>query len=141
MTATIDLSGKHALVTGGSRGIGRAIAVALAHSGASVVVNYHRNETAAEQTVTEIEGQGGKAWAIQADVALKDEVDRMFSEAHNHFGDRLDVLVNNAGDRWMAIRWLPYRKKRGTVAWASTSRAFFSVRRRPGRCSRTTADV
>ena len=97
MASTIDLSGKQALVTGASRGIGRAIAVTLARSGAAVVVNFHTNQTAAEQTVAEIEQQGGAAWAIQANVGLKAEVNRLFRQAQQHFGDRIDILVNNAG--------------------------------------------
>ncbi len=92
-----DLGGKNALVTGASRGIGRAIAQGLASAGAQVVVNYNRNRGAADETVSAIQQAGGKAWAVQADVSLKSDVERLFSEARGHFDDRLDILVNNAG--------------------------------------------
>ena len=88
-----DLKGKTALVTGGSRGIGRAIVLALAKSGAAVVVNYHSNEKAALQVVQDVERIGGKSWAVQADVSSKAHVQRLFQSV----GERLDILVNNAG--------------------------------------------
>lgn len=93
----IDLAGRHALVTGASRGIGRSIAVALGRCGAAVIVNFNRSEAAADEAVAAIEAAGGRAWAVQADVAIKTEVDRLFDTIRHHFGDRLDILVNNAG--------------------------------------------
>jgi 3-oxoacyl-[acyl-carrier protein] reductase len=85
-----------ALVTGASRGIGRAIAVELARSGATVVVNYARSPEAAAEVVATITAAGGKAWSIQADVAVEEQVDAMVKTVLEREG-RLDVLVNNAG--------------------------------------------
>jgi 3-oxoacyl-[acyl-carrier protein] reductase len=91
-----NLEGKIALVTGASRGIGRAIAERLAKNGASVAINYAKNSGEAENAVTAIKAAGGNAIAIQADVARVSEIVRMFDETIAHFG-KLDVLVNNAG--------------------------------------------
>ena len=85
-----------ALVTGASRGIGRAIAVELARNGATVVVNYARSPEAAAEVVATITAAGGKAWSIQADVAVEQQVDAMVKTVLEREG-RLDVLVNNAG--------------------------------------------
>src|SRR5437588_695974 len=90
------LTGKVAVVTGASKGIGAAIALHLAAEGAAVVVNYSSSKEGADRVVAEIAGKGGKAVAVQADVAKKADVQRLFSEAKKAFG-RLDVLVNNAG--------------------------------------------
>ncbi|NTV64525.1 MAG: 3-oxoacyl-[acyl-carrier-protein] reductase [Oscillochloris sp.] len=92
----IDLTGRVALVTGGGRGIGRAIAIALASAGARVVVNYRGNSAAAEETVATITAADGAAQAIQADVGQSADVERLFKETLAAYG-RLDVLVNNAG--------------------------------------------
>jgi 3-oxoacyl-[acyl-carrier protein] reductase len=94
------LEGKVALVTGASRGIGRAIAERLARGGAAVVVNYGSNAGEARKVVAGIESAGGRAFAIQADVGRVADVVRMFDEALAHFG-RLDILVNNAGIMFM----------------------------------------
>lgn len=91
-----DLTGKVAIVTGGSRGIGRAISETLARSGAHVVVNYAGNEAAARETVEKIHAAGGKADAKQFDVSDPAAVDAAISEAHKRLG-RLDILVSNAG--------------------------------------------
>lgn len=85
-----------ALVTGASRGIGRAIALELGRSGYAVGVNYVRNREAAEAVVAETENNGGQAIALQADVGLAADRERMIAELLKAFG-RLDVLVNNAG--------------------------------------------
>jgi len=92
----IDLTGKVALVTGGSRGIGRAIAEKLASLGARVVVNYHSNEAAANEVVEEIRSAGGEAIAVRGDVRNPEDARRMVKTALDTFG-RLDILVNNAG--------------------------------------------
>ena len=92
------LSGKHALVTGGSRGIGRAIALALARESAAVVVNVRSNAAEAQAVVREIEAQGGQAVASLADVSEREAVDAMVDEVRQRYG-RLDVLVNNAAVR------------------------------------------
>ena len=91
-----SLSGKVAVVTGASKGIGAAIAKGLAEAGASVVVNYSSSRAGAEQVVAEIEKAGGKAVALHGSVASAAEVKRLFVEAHEAYG-RLDILVNNAG--------------------------------------------
>ncbi|MEP6662180.1 MAG: glucose 1-dehydrogenase [Verrucomicrobiota bacterium] len=93
---SLKLSGKVAVVTGASKGIGASIAKRLAEEGASVVVNYSSSKAGAEKTVNEITTQGGKAIAVQADVAKKSDIDRLFSETKKAFG-ALDILVNNAG--------------------------------------------
>ncbi|GAA5415073.1 3-oxoacyl-[acyl-carrier-protein] reductase FabG [Paraliobacillus ryukyuensis] len=85
-----------ALVTGASRGIGRAIALELARQGASVVVNYAGNEVKAQEVVDEIEALGAKAIKIQANVSEEEEVKNLIKETVAQFG-RLDILVNNAG--------------------------------------------
>ncbi|OBR53124.1 3-oxoacyl-ACP reductase family protein [Paraburkholderia tropica] len=90
------LEGKVALVTGGSKGIGRAIALALAAERASVVINYANDEKAAEEVVETIERKGGKALAIRADVADEASVKDMVNKARAAFG-QVDILVNNAG--------------------------------------------
>jgi NAD(P)-dependent dehydrogenase (short-subunit alcohol dehydrogenase family) len=92
----IDLSGRLALVTGGGRGIGRAIALSLAEAGADVAVNYRRDAAAAEEVVKEIEGMGRKARAYQASVENWDEDEKMVADILADFG-RIDILVNNAG--------------------------------------------
>jgi 3-oxoacyl-[acyl-carrier protein] reductase len=90
------LQGKVALVTGASRGIGRAIAVRLGRDGAAVVVNYAGSQQAAQETVAAVEAGGGRAVTVQADVGKVADVERLFDETFQHFG-RLDILVNNAG--------------------------------------------
>ena len=91
-----NLQGKVALVTGASRGIGRATALALASEGAAVVVNYASSNSAATEVVAEIEAIGGRAIACKANVANSDEVDQLIAATMEKFG-RIDVLVNNAG--------------------------------------------
>lgn len=90
------LAGKVAVVTGASRGIGRAIALFLATSGAKVVVNYASSSTAADQLVQEIADLGGEAIAHAADVSKTDQVDALIKAAMDKWG-RIDILVNNAG--------------------------------------------
>jgi 3-oxoacyl-[acyl-carrier protein] reductase len=90
------LAGKVALVTGASKGIGAEIAKQLAAEGAAVVVNYSSSREGADKVVKEITSAGGKAVAIQANVAKPEEIKRLFAETKKNF-DRLDILVNNAG--------------------------------------------
>lgn len=93
---TYDLRNKVALVTGGSRGIGRAIAERLARDGAAVIVNYVAHEQAAREVVEAISQAGGKAHAVRADVSKVPEIVRLFDEAEAAFGT-LDIVVANAG--------------------------------------------
>lgn len=91
-----DLTGKIALVTGASRGIGRAIAIALAEAGANVAVNYRSSHEEAEETCAEIEKLGRRAVAVQADVSIAAEVARLVSIVEAELGS-VEILVNNAG--------------------------------------------
>src|SRR6185369_9001617 len=90
------LAGKVGIVTGASKGIGAGIAKYLAAEGASVVVNYASSKEGADQVVSEITKEGGKAIAVQGDVAKTKDVEHLFAETKKAFG-RLDILVNNAG--------------------------------------------
>ncbi|MGF1491088.1 MAG: 3-oxoacyl-[acyl-carrier-protein] reductase [Microcoleaceae cyanobacterium] len=90
------LSEQVAIVTGASRGIGRAIALALATEGARVVVNYASSSAAADEVVAEIEQQGGKAEALQADVSQVEQIDALVDRVMQE-QERIDILVNNAG--------------------------------------------
>ena len=92
----IDLSGKTAVVTGGSRGIGKAIALRLAAQGADVAFSYRGNEAAAAATTSEIEGLGRRALAVQADVSDPDAAEGLVKAVLDAFG-KVDILVNNAG--------------------------------------------
>ncbi|WP_395575809.1 SDR family oxidoreductase [Streptomyces sp. BK79] len=90
------LTGKTALVTGGSRGIGRAIALRLAAEGARVAVHYASNETAAKDTVTAIEAMGGSAFSLRAELGVPGDADTLWTAFDEH-ADGVDILVNNAG--------------------------------------------
>jgi 3-oxoacyl-[acyl-carrier protein] reductase len=90
------LEGKVALITGGSRGIGRAISLRFAREGATVVVNFTAHPDKAESMVAEIKKEGGRAVALQADVSAKSAVQAMIDAARKEFGP-IDILVNNAG--------------------------------------------
>jgi 3-oxoacyl-[acyl-carrier protein] reductase len=90
------LAGKVAVVTGASKGIGAAIAKHLADEGAAVVVNYASSKAGADRVVAEINRKGGKAVAVQADVAKQPDIERLFAETTRAFG-ALDILINNAG--------------------------------------------
>src|SRR5204863_4639619 len=92
-------------VTGASKGIGASIAKHLAAEGALVVVNYASSRAGADKVVAEITANGGKAVAVQADVAKKPDIERLFAETKKAFG-RLDILVNNAG----VYEFLPLEK-------------------------------
>src|SRR5947208_16217667 len=96
------LNGKVAVVTGASKGIGAGIAKEFEAEGASVVVNYASAKQDADRVVDEISKRGGKAIAVQANVAKKTEVERLFAEAEKAFG-KIDILVNNAG----VYEWVP----------------------------------
>ena len=91
-----DLSGKVALITGASRGIGREISLVFARAGAAVAVNYQRNEEAAREVLDNVKAEGGKGMIIQGDVAQSDDCNKMVKETVDNLG-RIDILINNAG--------------------------------------------
>jgi len=98
------LEGKNAIVTGGSLGIGAAIARELGKQGANVAINYRRHDTEAKQVVTDIEAMGRKGLAVKADVASFADAQRMVTEVAEAFGG-LDILVNNAGINRDGVIW------------------------------------
>ena len=92
----MKLAGKAAVVTGGGRGVGRAIAIAYAREGADVIVNYLKSDATALEVVAEVEKLGRRAKAIQADVAVKADAEKLIGACVEEFG-KVDILVNNAG--------------------------------------------
>ncbi len=131
------LAGKIAIVTGSSRGIGRAIAERLARDGAQVVVNYARSADGAREVVSAIERAGGRATALQADVSRLEEVRRLFDEAQRQGG--LEIVVANAG----AITVRPFVETRDED-YEQSSRStraarFTSCARRPDGCAMAAA--
>jgi 3-oxoacyl-[acyl-carrier protein] reductase len=90
------LDGKKAVVTGGGRGVGRAVSLAFGKEGVDLVINYVRNEEAAKEVVSELKEMGRDALAVKADVASKEDVERLIGACLERFG-RIDILVNNAG--------------------------------------------
>jgi 3-oxoacyl-[acyl-carrier protein] reductase len=96
VNVVIDLTNKVALVTGASRGIGRAVALKLAEHGARIVINYNRSGAEAEKVADQIRSQGGQCLTVQGDVTVAADVERVFQAAQQEF-DRIDILVNNAG--------------------------------------------
>ena len=100
----LGLSEQGAIVTGGSLGIGRAVALALAREGVDVAVNYRRHDAEARAVVEEVERLGRRGMAVKADVASFPDAERMVSEVRERFG-RLDILVCNAGITWDGVVW------------------------------------
>jgi 3-oxoacyl-[acyl-carrier protein] reductase len=100
----MELGGKVAIVTGGTRGIGRAIALDLAASGADVALNYRKSASLAAELADTIRGMGRRALAVQADVSSFDDAQAMIQSVLVEFG-RLDILVNNAGMNWDGVVW------------------------------------
>ena len=96
MSSSAPLAGQTALVTGASRGIGRAVALELAGAGATVAVNYASSSGAAEEVIAQISAAGGSAYALKADVSQEDQVEQLMAAVQERSGS-LDVLVNNAG--------------------------------------------
>lgn len=93
----VDLQGRVAIVTGGARDIGRSVSLKLAECGASVVVNYYTSADRAKAVVAEVESRGGRALAVQADVSRPTDVRRLIDQTRKAFGDRIHILINNAG--------------------------------------------
>jgi len=91
----MTIRGKYALITGGSRGIGRGIALKLAESGLNVAINYYRNEAAAKDTLAKVRALGSNGFIVQADVCHPEEISRMFRQVKDEFG-ALDIFVSNA---------------------------------------------
>lgn len=100
----MELEGKGAIVTGGSLGIGTAIALDLAKSGANVAINYRKHDKEAKEVVAKIEQMGRKGLVVKADVSNFEEAQRMVENVVKEFG-RLDILVNNAGVNWDGVVW------------------------------------
>lgn len=111
MKERFDLSGKVALVTGASSGIGRATAIALAGCGAAVCINYHRNERGAEETRAAIIAAGGRAMVARADVTRRADVRSLIERAVAELGP-IDILVNNAGSLIERLRILELTEER-----------------------------
>jgi NAD(P)-dependent dehydrogenase (short-subunit alcohol dehydrogenase family) len=120
-----DLKGKCALITGSSRGIGRGIALRLAERGAAVAVNYLQDSKAAADTVARIQGQGGQAFQVQADVSRPEELTIMMSEVKARFG-ALDIFVSNALGDLLSFLSPPLKvtPEQWDTAYSCQSRAF-----------------
>lgn len=110
----LGLKGKGAIVTGGSLGIGAAIAIELGREGANVAVNYRRHDTEAKQVVAEIEKAGAKGLAVKADVSSYNDAIKMVQQVQKEFG-RLDILVCNAGITWDGVIWKMTEEQWDTV--------------------------
>lgn len=111
MANMLDLTGKVALVTGASSGIGRATAELLAECGAAVAINYHQNEAGAEEARRTIEAKGGRALAIQADVTRSADVRQLVNRAAQELGP-INILVNNAGSLVDRLKLLELTEER-----------------------------
>lgn len=110
----LGLQDKNAIVTGGSLGIGRAIALTLAREGCNVAINYRRHDTEAKEVVRRIEGLGRKGLAIKADVASYDDAKDMVETVVREFGT-LDIMVCNAGINWDGVIWKMTEEQFDTV--------------------------
>ena len=111
MDSYLDLAGKVALVTGASSGIGRATAIALAQAGATVAINYHRNEAGADETRSRVAEAGARACIIQADVSRSSDARALVSRAAEELGP-VDILVNNAGSLVERLKILELTEER-----------------------------
>ena len=100
----INLEGKSAIVTGGSIGIGSAIALKLAEFGANVAINYRKHKDEAEEVIAKVKAMGRKGLVVQADISNFSDAGKMVDDVVKEFG-RLDILVNNAGINWDGVIW------------------------------------
>ena len=110
----LSLNGKNAIVTGGSLGIGTAVALGLAKEGCNVAINYRRHDAEAKEAVRKIEEMGCKGLAVKADVASYDDAQNMVNTVVNEFG-RLDIMVCNAGINWDGVIWKMSEEQWDTV--------------------------
>ena len=124
---SLDLSGRVALVTGGSRGIGRAIVEALARRGAAVAFSYREREEPAREVVRNLRAAGARAWTASCDVADEGQVQRLVADATAEFGP-IDILVNNAGVTRDGYLMLMDREKWDAVLRPNLDGAFFCTR-------------
>ena len=104
MNITMNLEGKSAIVTGGSIGIGAAIAVKLAECGANVAINYRKHSEEAEAVINRIKTLGSKGFMVQVDISKFEDADKMVKKVMDEFGG-IDILVNNAGINWDGVIW------------------------------------
>jgi 3-oxoacyl-[acyl-carrier protein] reductase len=110
----MELKGKSAIVTGGTRGIGRAVALMLAKEGCNVAINYRKSDKAAKELVKEIKAMKRDALAVKADVSSSEDAKKMWDKALKKFG-RIDILVNNAGINWDGVIWKMSEEQFDTV--------------------------
>ncbi len=131
----MSLNGKHALITGGSRGIGRGIALKLAENGVRVAIHYYQNEEAAKDTLSKVRANGSDGIVIQADVMRPEDITRMFDRVQAAFGT-LDILVNNARPDLPAFYRSPLdiTLEHWRVALDSQARAFLLEVQAAARC-------
>jgi len=122
----MSLQGKTAIVTGSSSGIGRAIALEMARQGASVTINYHRGADEADEVRTDIEGAGGRAQVIQADVSSVADIAKLVDGTVAAFG-RVDIMVNNAGIETRTSTLETTERQFDTVIAVDLKSAFFGV--------------
>jgi len=122
-----DLTGKTAVVTGSARGIGRAIALRFARLGANIVVNYASSKAEADATVAEIERHGAQAIAVQANMSVLPDIERLFAEATGRFG-QIDIVVANAGVELIGIDFLDITEEQFDHLFAiNTKGTFFTL--------------
>jgi 3-oxoacyl-[acyl-carrier protein] reductase len=119
-----DLTGKTALITGSARGIGKAIALRYARLGANIVVNYASSAKEADATVAEIEHLGAQAIAVQADMSVVPDIERLFAEAADRFG-QIDIAVANAGVELIGIDFLDITEEQFDRLFAINTRGTF----------------
>ena len=126
------MKGKTALVTGSSEGLGRAILLRLAAEGANVVINYHRNETAAKEVKTAAEAEGVRAIVVQADVSSVPDIERLYDAAVEEFG-RIDIVVANAGMEKVNIPFTDVTEEDFDLLWRVNTKGPYFVLREAAR--------
>lgn len=119
----MELKGKNAIVTGGTRGIGRAVAIGLAKEGCNVAINYRKSDKEAKEVVKEIKALGRDAIAVKADVSSFDDGEKMFKKVLKKFGS-LEILVSNAGINWDGVIWKMSEKQFDAVIGTNLKGAF-----------------